>query len=122
MSIWVFPAMKMKIGFGAAYDVKNVTAVRQEIGPDVLFAVDANCGYDVGTAIDVGHKIAHNDLFWYEEPIPTDDVQGYLQVKGALPIRIAGGGRAGRALGVPRVDSAAGTGYCAARYQHCRWV
>ena len=85
-----FSAMKMKIGFGAAYDVKNAGAIRQAIGPDVLFAVDANCGYDVGTAIDVGHKIAHNDLFWYEEPIPTDDVRGYLQVKDALPIRIAG--------------------------------
>ena len=32
-----FSAMKMKIGFGAAYDVKNVTAVRQAIGDDVLF-------------------------------------------------------------------------------------
>ena len=92
-----FSAMKMKIGFGADYDVKNVTAIRQAIGDDVLFAVDANCGYDVGTAIDVGHKIAHNDLFWYEEPIPLDDVRGYLQVKGALPIRIAGAeGLAGR--------------------------
>ncbi len=92
-----FPAVKMKIGFGAAYDVKNVTAVRQAIGDHVLFAVDANCGYDVGTAIDVGHKIAHNDLFWYEEPLPTDDVHGYLEVKRAVPIRIAGAeGLAGR--------------------------
>lgn len=85
-----FPAVKMKIGFGEVYDVVNVTAVRQAIGDDVLFAVDANCGYDVGTAIDVGRKIAHNDLFWYEEPLPTDDVDGYLEVKRAMPMRIAG--------------------------------
>ena len=52
--------------------------------------MDANCGYDVGTAIDVGRKLAHNDLFWYEEPLPTDDVRGYLEVKRAVPIRIAG--------------------------------
>ena len=37
-----FPAIKMKIGFGAAYDVKNATAIRQAIGDRVLFAVDAN--------------------------------------------------------------------------------
>lgn len=85
-----FGAMKMKIGFGEAYDVKNVTAVRQAIGDDVLFAVDANCGYDVSTAIDMGRKMMHNDLVWYEEPILSDDVQGYLEIKQALGMRIAG--------------------------------
>lgn len=85
-----FGAMKMKMGFGEAYDVKNVTAVRQAIGDDVLFAVDANCGYDVSTAIDVGRKIKHNDLIWYEEPILPDDVLGYLEIKQALGMRIAG--------------------------------
>ena len=63
------------------------------------FAVDANCGYDVGTAIDVGHKIAHNDLFWYEEPIPLDDVQGYLQVKGRVAHTHCRRGRAGPGVG-----------------------
>jgi len=85
-----FGAMKMKIGFGAAYDVKNVTAVRKAIGEDVLFAVDANCGYDVSTAIDVGRKMMHNDLLWYEEPILSDDVMGYLEIKRALGMRVAG--------------------------------
>lgn len=84
-----FGAMKMKIGFGEEYDVKNVTAVRKAIGDDVLFAVDANCGYDVSTAIDVGRKMMHNDLLWYEEPILSDDVRGYLEIKQALGMRIA---------------------------------
>lgn len=85
-----FGAMKMKIGFGADYDVKNVTAIRQAIGDDILFAVDANCGYDVSTAIDVGRKIKGQDLVWYEEPILPDDVRGYLEIKQALGMRIAG--------------------------------
>ena len=86
-----FSAMKMKIGFGEAYDVKNVAAVRKAIGDTIILAVDANCGYDVGTAIDVGQKIAENDLFWYEEPITTDDVEGYVEIRRALNMRIAGG-------------------------------
>ena len=86
-----FPAVKMKIGFGEAYDVKNVAAVRRAIGDDTLFAVDANCGYDVGTAIDVGQKILDDDLFWYEEPITSDDVAGYREIRKALNVRIAGG-------------------------------
>ncbi len=86
-----FPAVKMKIGFGEAYDVTNVAAVRKAIGDSILLAVDANCGYDVGTAIDIGRKIAENDLFWYEEPITTADVDGYVEIRHALNIRIAGG-------------------------------
>ena len=86
-----FSAMKMKIGFGEAYDVKNVAAVRKAIGDTIILAVDANCGYDVGTAIDVGQKIAENDLFWYEEPITTNDVEGYIEIRRALNMRIAGG-------------------------------
>ena len=86
-----FPAVKMKIGFGEAYDTKNVAAVRSAIGDDVLLAVDANCGYDVGTAIDIGRKIADNDLYWYEEPIICDDVEGYVQIRNTLGVRIAGG-------------------------------
>ena len=85
-----FRAVKMKVGFGEAYDVTNVAAVRDAIGPDILFAVDANYGYDVGTAIDVGLKVAENDLFWYEEPTVTDDVEDYLEIKRALPMRISG--------------------------------
>lgn len=86
-----FPAVKMKIGFGEAYDVVNVAAVRKAIGDSVLLAVDANCGYDVATAIDVGQKILENDLFWFEEPISTDDVDGYVEIRRALKVRIAGG-------------------------------
>lgn len=86
-----FSAVKMKIGFGMAYDVENTAAVRRAIGDGVLFAVDANCGYDVATAMEVGRRIAENDLYWYEEPIVDDDVEGYLQIRQGLEMRIAGG-------------------------------
>ncbi len=69
--------------------LKERTVERCLIGHS-LFAVDANYGYDVGTAIDVGLKVAENDLFWYEEPTVTDDVEDYLEIKRALPMRISG--------------------------------
>ena len=86
-----FEAVKMKIGFGQVYDTTNVAAVRSAIGEDVLLAVDANCGYDASTAIDIGNRILDNNLFWYEEPISTDNVAGYKEVRKALKVRIAGG-------------------------------
>ena len=86
-----FAAVKMKIGFGAEYDLKNVRAVREAIGAQTLFAVDANCAYDVGTALDIGYKIADQDLYWYEEPIAPDEIEGYREIRQKLPLRIAGG-------------------------------
>lgn len=85
-----FKAMKMKVGFGPDYDIKNVAAVRRAIGEDILFAVDANCGYDRGSAIAVGQKLAEHDLLWFEEPISADDVEGYIEIRRALNIRISG--------------------------------
>ena len=85
-----FRAMKMKVGFGPKYDIKNVAAVRRAIGDDILFAVDANCGYDRGSAIAIGQKLAENNLLWFEEPIAADDVQGYVEIRRALNMRISG--------------------------------
>ena len=102
-----FSAMKMKIGFGEAYDVKNVAAVRKAIGDTIILAVDANCGYDVGTAIDVGQKIAENDLFWYEEPITTDDVEGYVEIRRVTQHANCRRRRFTRTLGIPRSYSKA---------------
>ena len=85
-----FPAMKMKVGLGKAYDEQNVAAVRKAIGDDILLCVDANLAYDVGTAIEVGRRMEAYDLFWFEEPISRDDVAGYVEIKRALGMRIAG--------------------------------
>jgi len=85
-----FKAMKMKVGFGPDYDIRNVAAVRRAIGDEILFAVDANCGYDRGTAIAVGQEIAKQNLLWFEEPIAADDVEGYIEIRRALNMRISG--------------------------------
>src|SRR5512139_2479541 len=85
-----FRAMKMKVGFGSDYDVRNVAAVRRAIGDDILLAVDANCGYDRGSAIAVGQRMAESDLLWFEEPISGDDVEGYVEIRRALRLRISG--------------------------------
>ncbi len=85
-----FKAMKMKVGFGAHYDIKNVAAVRRAIGDDILFAVDANCGYDRASAIAVGQRLAENNLMWFEEPISADDVEGYVEIRRALNMPISG--------------------------------
>lgn len=85
-----FPAVKVKIGFGRKVDESIVSSVRRAIGDDVDLAVDANCAYDVGTAIEVGRSLEQYDLLWYEEPISPEDVDGYVAIRDALPLRLAG--------------------------------
>ena len=85
-----FKAMKMKVGFGPDYDIKNVAAVRRAIGEHIALAVDANCAYDRGSAIAVGQRLAENNLLWFEEPISADDVEGYIEIRRALNVRISG--------------------------------
>jgi len=86
-----FRAMKMKGGYGSDLDVRVVRAVRNAIGDDTGLAVDANCAYDVGTAIALGRRLEQFDLLWWEEPILAADLDGYARLRNALRIPLAGG-------------------------------
>ena len=86
-----FTAVKMKVGFNLEEDTRRVHAVRQAIGQHVRLMVDANHAYPAFLAIKLGHAIEDCDVFWFEEPVAPEDLAGYLQVKAALDIPIAGG-------------------------------
>jgi D-galactarolactone cycloisomerase len=86
-----FGAMKLKVGFGVEEDARNARAVREAIGPACRLAVDANHAYDAMTAIRLGRLIEPLGIAWFEEPVPPEDLEGYLQVKRALSMPISGG-------------------------------
>ena len=87
-----FAGMKTKVGrLALAQDVRRVAAIREAIGPDIFLMVDANQAYNATTAIRIGRELADLDIYWFEEPVNATDVEGYLQVKSALPMAIAGG-------------------------------
>lgn len=86
-----FSAMKLKVGFGLEEDLRNVRAVREAIGGEPRLMVDANHAYDATQAIRLGRLIEPYDIHWFEEPVVPEDLDGYLQVKQALKIPIAGG-------------------------------
>jgi D-galactarolactone cycloisomerase len=87
-----FQAVKMKIG-GRPWteDREILRAIRGAIGPEIGLMVDANCAYDARTAIRIGRELEKHDVLWFEEPVPPEDVEGYLEVKRALDVPIAGG-------------------------------
>jgi len=86
-----FRAVKMKVGLGAERDAQLVAAVRKALGPGVRLMIDANHAYDPPAAIALARRVEQHDIFWFEEPVSPLNIEGYLAVKGASSIAIAGG-------------------------------
>jgi D-galactarolactone cycloisomerase len=87
-----FSAIKMKIGLGSlTKDIDRVAAVRDAVGRDVRLMVDANHCYSVPQAIAVGRELQKLDIYWFEEPISPEDLDGYVEVTRKLDMAIAGG-------------------------------
>ncbi len=84
--------MKIKVGQpDLESDVARVSAVRDLIGPDITFMVDANYGLDVPQAIAMARALTTFDIFWFEEPIIPDDFIGYSTIAEATGIPLAMG-------------------------------
>jgi L-alanine-DL-glutamate epimerase-like enolase superfamily enzyme len=71
-------------------DIARVAAVRQALGPRAKLMVDANCAWSPAMAIEMGRAMEPYNLFWIEEPVATDDIDGSAAVAAALATAIAG--------------------------------
>jgi D-galactarolactone cycloisomerase len=86
-----FTGMKLKVGYGLATDETYVAAVREAIGDDIALMVDANHAYNASEAIRLARVLADYDVYWFEEPVVPEDVDGYMEVRSASDVPIAGG-------------------------------
>jgi D-galactarolactone cycloisomerase len=86
-----FTAMKLKIGWGVAEDIRLTKALRDEIGPAIELMVDANHAYDALDAITYARAVMDLDIGWFEEPVAPEDYDGYREVKASRTISVAGG-------------------------------
>src|SRR5665213_2506036 len=71
-------------------DLARIAAARQALGPRVKLMVDVNCAWSPAFAIEMGREMAPYKLFWIEEPVMTDDIDGSARVAAALDTAIAG--------------------------------
>ncbi len=81
----------VKIKLGRDDDVQRVAAVRNLIGKDKWFAVDANMVLSVNQAIRLANDIEKYDIAWFEEPTNPDDYLGYAKIAENTSIPIAMG-------------------------------
>ena len=72
-------------------DLARARAVRDLIGPDVEFMVDANMRWDAETAIEAARRLEDLDVLWLEEPVLPDDFPAFAEVGRASNIPLAMG-------------------------------
>jgi len=82
-------------------DLPVIEAVRNAVGSDLEVMVDANQGWRMPgdltprwsreMATEFARELERLDVYWLEEPLPTDDVEGYAELRRATSLRIAAG-------------------------------
>ncbi len=85
-----FHGVKIKVGFDLAQDIKIVRAVRKELGRDFRVMTDANQGYTKTVALKAAEAFSECGVFWLEEPLFVEDIEGHaeLRKKGRVPIAV----------------------------------
>jgi D-galactarolactone cycloisomerase len=65
-------AFKLKTGFGHELDVRNLRAMRAELGPQAVITCDSNQTHDLQDALAFVRAIEPLRLDWFEEPMRID--------------------------------------------------
>ena len=85
-----FRGSKIKVGKDDPLeDVERIAAVRQVLGPNRPLMVDANERFTHAEAIKRAHMWEEFNLYWFEEPLPAEDILGHAKVKAHTSIPIA---------------------------------
>ena len=75
------------------YAIASVKAVREAVGPDVDLLIECHGRFNMWSAIRMAKKLEPFDPFFYEEPIPPDNVDAMAEVQRAINIPVATGER-----------------------------
>lgn len=73
-------------------------AIRDAIGPDAFFALDAICKYDLAAATRVGRMLDELSADWFEAPLNAEDIDGHAALARAISTPVA----IGETLRTPR--------------------
>ena len=87
-----FDAVKIKVGQpDLKDDLARAAAIRDVLGPDRRFMVDANYSMTVDEAIEAAKGFDEFDILWFEEPIIPDNYRGYAEIVNATGVSLAMG-------------------------------
>jgi L-alanine-DL-glutamate epimerase-like enolase superfamily enzyme len=86
----------LKLGWGSlgrrpAEDVRRVSAVRAAVGDDMDIMVDIGTPIPFDAALQLGREFADLRVYFLEEPLSPDDLDGFRRLVDASPTPIATG-------------------------------
>jgi len=86
----------MKFGWGglgndAREDIAVAAALRREVGPDIDLMIDMGFAVPFDHAVALGRGLAEHRIFFLEEPLSPDDIEGFAKLVAVSPTPIATG-------------------------------
>ncbi len=70
--------------------VRQVAAV---LGDDVKLLIEGHGRFDIPTATTIGRRLEEFDIYWFEEPVPPDDLYALAEVRRAIRVPVSAGER-----------------------------
>ncbi len=87
-----YQAVKIKVGrYGLEDDVRRVRLALDTVGKGKRVMVDANQAFNRKEAVRRGKVYQEMGCFWYEEPLPPQDMEGFTLLAESLDMRVATG-------------------------------
>ncbi|WP_405139672.1 mandelate racemase/muconate lactonizing enzyme family protein [Sphaerisporangium sp. NBC_01403] len=86
-----WPGVKLKIGRSPVEDAERLAAVRAAVGQNFDLMLDANQSLTAAEAIRRARLLEPFDPYWFEEPLPSDDVSGHQALAASASIPVAVG-------------------------------
>ena len=75
------------------FAINCVQAVREAVGPNVDLMIECHGRFNMWSAIRMAQKLEPYDPFFYEEPIPPDNVDALAEVQRSINLPVATGER-----------------------------
>lgn len=71
---------------GLKANVEFLAAHRDAVGPDFPLMVDCYMSLDVPYAVSLAEAVKPLGIYWIEEPLPPDDIEGHRILKQRCPV------------------------------------
>lgn len=80
-----FEGLKLRLGRDRLDDDRRaIAAIREALGRDIKLMVDFNQGLSLGDALHRCHALDGEGLYWFEEPVCYNNLEGYAQLAREL--------------------------------------
>ncbi len=76
--------LKIKVGFDLEKDMERLAAIREAVGPKIPFRIDPNMAWSPRSAVRWIRRMEKFNLQWVEQPVPSWDIKGFLEVARAV--------------------------------------